>query len=339
MASSNAMPHRSEPEHPARPVPADEGARPPGLPAARRLDLKVGFSCNNRCIFCVQGDKRDRFPDRTSEELVALLAEHRSTTDAVVLTGGEASIRPDIVELVAQARDLGYRTIQLQTNGRRLSYRPFVRGLVSAGLTEVMTALHGSNAPLHDALVRARGAFSQVVAGIRNVRRAGLPVLTNSVIVRDNTRDLPALARLLVSLGVQPVQLALVHPAGTAATWSDQVVPRLSDAAPQIRAALDILRAADRRAYAEAVPYCQMRGYEEHVLEGHVPDTVVVDAQLVVESYETYRQNHGKAQGAVCAECSWRGVCEGPWREYLELYGEADLTPRSDPPPVSSGTP
>ena len=43
-----------------------------------RVDLKLGFHCNNRCRFCVQGDKRTRFEPRTPKRIAADLIEAES---------------------------------------------------------------------------------------------------------------------------------------------------------------------------------------------------------------------------------------------------------------------
>ena len=304
---------------------------PNGRPAAR-LDLKVGFSCNNRCVFCVQGDKRDRFPDRETDELIEILAERREVADAVVLTGGEASIRGDFVRLVRAASELGYERIQLQTNGRRLSYRPFARALAEAGLTEAVIAIHGSCPVVHDSLTRARGSFMQAVGGVRHLLSLGIPVVTNTVLVRDNIRDLPRLAEVLVGLRVVGAQLGFVHPAGTAETNFREVVPRLATTMPFVHAALDTFATASIVARTEAIPYCFMSGYETSILEGLFPDTYVVDAQLVVQSYNTYRQLSGKAKGPRCAHCTYDDRCEGPWREYPEAFGWDEFVPRTDAP-------
>lgn len=299
---------------------------------APRLDLKVGFSCNNRCIFCVQGDKRHHIADRSTGEVRAILEERRGAAGGVVFTGGEATIREDLVELVAAAKGLGYRTIQVQTNGRRLSYMPYARALVEAGATEFSPALHGSTPAIHDLLTRAKGAFRQVVQGIVNVRSLGVPVVTNSVVVQQNVQDLPELARLLVRLGVDQMQLAFVHPAGTAEHNFADVVPRFTDALPFIRRALDVARGAGVRAFTEAVPYCFMRGYESHVVEGRIPDTTVVDAPMVIDDYTEYRWKEGKAKGEPCSRCTWAHVCEGPWHEYPREYGWSEFSPRADAP-------
>ena len=297
-----------------------------------RLDLKVGFSCNNRCIFCVQGDKREHIGDQPTDKLKAILEEHRAASAGVVFTGGEATLRSDIIELVAHARSLGYETIQLQTNGRRLSYLPFFRALVKAGATEVSPALHGSLPAIHDRLTRSPGAFGQVLQGIRNARQLGVPVITNSVVVRDNVRDLPRLAQLLAGLSVQQIQFAYVHPAGTAEQHFGQVVARFSEAMPFVRKALEVVRAAGIRGFTEAVPYCFMRGFEEHVVEGQIPDTCVVDGPMQIDDYTAYRWTEGKAKGPPCERCTFARVCEGPWNEYPREYGWDEFEPRADDP-------
>jgi MoaA/NifB/PqqE/SkfB family radical SAM enzyme len=129
---------------------------------------------------------------------------------------------------VGLARELGYRSIQIQTNGRMLSYAPFVDALLRAGATEFAPALHGADAATHDGLVRARGAFDQVLKGLAHLSRRGVRVVMNSVILQQNTEQLPAMARLFVGLGVQQFQFAFVHALGTAAQHFSWVVPRYS---------------------------------------------------------------------------------------------------------------
>lgn len=295
--------------------------------SADRVDLKVGFACNNHCHFCVQGDKRSRFGARPAEELREILRRERARLDAVVFTGGEPTVRRDLPELVAFARELGYRAIQIQTNGRMFAHRGYVERLVAAGATEFSPALHGHVAALHDHLTAAPGAFAQTVAGIRNLKALGLYVLTNTVVTRPSYRHLPEIARLLVSLGVDQFQLAFVHPVGTAGTEFREIVPRLELAAPYLRAALQVGLDAGRPAYTEAVPACLLPGYEACVAERIIPRTAIYDAEETIADYTRYRLDEGKAKGPACRECVHDAGCEGPWREYPERYGWEEFRP------------
>jgi MoaA/NifB/PqqE/SkfB family radical SAM enzyme len=294
---------------------------------ADRIDLKVGFACNNHCHFCVQGDKRLKWGAKPVAELRKVLEEGRPAADALVFTGGEPTLRKDLPDLIAYAKSLGYKTIQIQSNGRMFAHKGFCELVIERGANEFSPALHGHVAALHDYLVDAPGAWAQTVQGIRNLKSLGQYVLTNSVITKSNFRHLPELARLLTSLGVDQYQLAFVHPTGTAGKEFTSVVPRMEMAAPYIMRGLRIGLEAQRRVTTEAVPYCIVPGFEDCVVEKFIPRTAVFDAECTITDYTKYRHEEGKAKGPDCRHCKFDSECEGPWREYPERFGWGEFRP------------
>jgi MoaA/NifB/PqqE/SkfB family radical SAM enzyme len=295
-----------------------------------RVDIKVGFACNNHCRFCVQGQKRLRFGRREKQELQKILSENKNRYHGVVFTGGEPTLHPDLVDLVTEARRLGYLSIQIQSNGRMFAYRDLCRRLVDAGANEFSPALHGHRAELHDFLTTVAGSFSQTVAGIENLKKLGQRVVTNTVITRSNFRHLTDIARLLVELGVDQFQLAFVHPVGSALENFSSIVPRLSLIEPFVKEALDVGLSAGAIVMTEAIPYCFMMGYEELIGERIMPSTRIFDAEGVIEEYKEYRLVEGKAKGPPCSRCSRTAYCEGPWREYPERFGWSEFMPVGD---------
>ncbi len=291
-----------------------------------RVDLKVGFACNNRCLFCAQGEKRSGCGALPFPELLRRLAACPRPA-GLVLTGGEPTLYTSLLALVAAARRMGFSPIQLQTNGRLLSYRDRLAALMAAGVEEVSPSLHGSRAALHDGLTRAPGSFDESVAGIANAVASGASVVTNSVVTRQNGADLPSLVRLLASLGVRRAQLAFVHPVGTAETHFDEVVPRLPDLVAPLRAAREVARAAGVTLVTEAMPLCFLRGMEELAVEEIIPRTTVVDLDGQAADYSSWRVAEGKAHGPPCECCTARTRCEGPWREYPDRFGWDEFVP------------
>jgi len=296
----------------------------------QRVDIKTGWLCNNRCSFCVQGNKREVHGNKETAEVLALLEEARKDSDSIVFTGGEVTIRKDILDIVRHAKDLGYRVIQIQTNGRVLAYKKACEDLVEAGATEFSPALHGHVPALHDYLTRSKGSFVQTVKAIRNIHAMGKPLLTNTVITRSNYRHLPDIASLLVALGVDQFQFAFVHPIGTAGELFSSIVPRFGLIEPYVKEGLDKGLESGRTVMTEAIPYCFMTGYEVYVAERIIPRTKIFEGHVTIDDYTEHRLTEGKAKGDVCRECAFDSICEGPWREYPEHFGWDEFKARKD---------
>ena len=291
-----------------------------------RLDLKVGFKCNNNCIFCAQAHRR-YLGDQTTEKLKQdLQAAYDEGIREVVFTGGEPTIRPDIFELVLFARDLGYELIQIQTNGRMLSYKKFCEKLIAAGATEFSPAIHGHIPEIHDAQTRSPGSFKQTVQGVKNLRDLDQYILGNSVITKFNYRYLPELAQLWIDLGADQFQLAFVHAVGNAQKYFDQVVPKKSLVAPFVHKAIDIAEKHGMRMMVEAFPFCFMKGYEKYCSELYIPKAEVRDAEGVVD-FDAWKKETGKRKFPQCKDCKFDLICEGPWREYPERFGSSEFIP------------
>lgn len=299
--------------------------------STERIDVKTGFNCNNRCLFCVQGDKRNIHGNKSTEEVKEVLRNGIKDTDAIVFTGGEVTMRKDFLELVAYAKELGFKLIQIQTNGRMLAYRKFCEETIAAGANEFSPALHGHTAELHDYLTQVKGSYKQTLQSIINLKELGQRVITNSVITRSNFRHLPDLARIFTRVKVDQFQFAFVHALGTAAQFGPRIVPRFTMIEPYIKRAIQIGEKAGSIVLTEAIPYCFMRGFEMNVAERFIPRTKIYDANFVVADYTNFRWTEGKAKAPICAECTWNPVCEGPWKDYPDIFGWDEFVPRKDP--------
>lgn len=293
----------------------------------KRVDLKTGFLCNNNCRFCAQAHQK-RFGNKEAEELKRYLAQAaKEGYRSVVFTGGEPTIRPDIIDLVKYAKRCGFQRIQMQTNGRRFAQLDFCKKIIKAGVNEFSPALHGPNPRIHDYLTRTKGAFIQTARGINNLKKLKQRVMTNTVITKANYRYLPQMARLLVRLRVDQFQLAFVHAVGNAGENFDSVMPRKRAVIPYVKRALDIGIHAGIPVMTEAIPYCFMAGYEDYVAEDKIPDTKIFDADRVVENFTETRRVHRKMKAGKCRKCKYFSKCEGPWREYPEHFGWDEFTP------------
>ena len=164
------------------------------------LRISLTDHCNLRCVYCMPLSGLTLLPP--AEFLTA--AEIETVARAAVavgfrklrLTGGEPTLRPDLVEIVARlARIPGVRDLALTTNGVRLP--DLARPLVDAGLRRVNVHLDSLD-PARLARIMRWGTLEAIWAGIEAAEAAGLrPMKLNTVVARGfNEDDVVPLAAL-----------------------------------------------------------------------------------------------------------------------------------------------
>lgn len=164
------------------------------------LRVSVIDHCNLRCVYCMPlgGAPVARPADLlTPEEIARVVAAALAVGFRKVrLTGGEPTLRPDLVEIVGRlARLDGLADLAMTTNGILLPR--LAAALRAAGLRRVNVHLD----TLHPGRLRRTmrfGTLDEILAGVEAAEAAGLaPLKLNVVVTRDyNDRDVVDLARL-----------------------------------------------------------------------------------------------------------------------------------------------
>ena len=79
--------------------------------------ISITGLCNNNCVFCLDGDRTDRF--HVKQKVIFSQIENGIDEGAtrLVLSGGEPTIHPKIIDFIKFGKDVGYKKIQIITNG------------------------------------------------------------------------------------------------------------------------------------------------------------------------------------------------------------------------------
>jgi radical SAM protein with 4Fe4S-binding SPASM domain len=179
--------------------------------APYRMDLAITYRCNNDCAHCYNSRERN-FPELSTEEWFKIIDQlWELGVPHIVFTGGEATLRNDLPELIAHAESNGQIT-GLNTNARRLADMSYVQQLVKAGLDHVQITVESCVPEIHDEMMRSNGAFKQTITGLNNVLATKLYVMTNTTMLRTNAHTIPATLDFLADSGVPTVGLnALIY--------------------------------------------------------------------------------------------------------------------------------
>jgi GTP 3',8-cyclase len=185
------------------PLPAGFLIEPMSDSYGRRINyLRISLTdaCNLRCVYCMPEDMnfRPRHELMSDEEILFLVKVGASLgVNKVRLTGGEPTIRPNVVEIVRGiAQTPGIKDLAMTTNGLLLP--KLAKPLAEAGLKRVNISIDTLNADKFKQITRW-GKLDDVWASIQAAEAAGLtPVKLNSVVVRNfnDGEDMIELARL-----------------------------------------------------------------------------------------------------------------------------------------------
>jgi cyclic pyranopterin phosphate synthase len=163
------------------------------------LRISLTDHCNLRCVYCMPEEMVFRpNADLMQDDEVIFLARlfARLGFDKIRLTGGEPTVRVNVVELVREIASIpGVNSVTMTTNGILLP--KLAAPLAKAGLKRVNISLDTLDPQKFHTLTRW-GKLEDVWRGIQAAEENGLtPVKINAVVVRDyNEEDVVNLAGL-----------------------------------------------------------------------------------------------------------------------------------------------
>ncbi|MDR7464887.1 MAG: GTP 3',8-cyclase MoaA [Armatimonadota bacterium] len=213
-------------------------------------DLRISLTdrCNLRCVYCMPAEGIDFRPPeellRDDELLLLVRIAAGLGVRKVRLTGGEPTVRPGIVDLVAAINAVpGIEDLSMTTNGLLLD--SLAEDLARAGLRRVNVSLDTPD-PQKYARITRGGRVERVLAGIARAQAAGLaPMKINTVVVRGfNEEDVVSLARFTLDHAWE-VRFIEVMPFGAVADLADAGIVTSEETKARIQAALGPLEPVD----------------------------------------------------------------------------------------------
>jgi len=148
-------------------------------PDSRHNFLFATERCNSFCLMCSQPpvDRDDSEQVRINLEAIRLM---EPAPEQLGITGGEPTLlREGLFRILAELKEILPKTnIHMLTNGRRFAWPEFTEKFIEIGHPRLTLGipLYSDNAPEHDYVVQARGAFDQTIQGLYRLARYEQPV-------------------------------------------------------------------------------------------------------------------------------------------------------------------
>ena len=178
------------------------------MKAPHRMDLMISsmtkdghWNCNQKCLHCyAAGQKYADKKQLSTDEWKRIIDKCRKAyIPQITFTGGEPTMRNDLVELVDYSK---WFITRLNTNGVLLT-EELCKKLYDASLDSVQITFYSANAEEHNKLVGANN-FDKTVQGIKNALNAQLAVSINTPLCSINKNYIETL-KFLHNLGIKYV--------------------------------------------------------------------------------------------------------------------------------------
>ena len=176
--------------------------------------LEITSKCNLHCRHCYNSSSSENTA-HLSRETISTCLEYFSNNNVLDLTisGGEPLLHPDIVNILQDAHERGFRTL-LATNGTLLS-EELVKH-IQPYVMYYQISVDG-NKPTHEAM-RGTGSYEAAFRGVYRLCAEGLQKQTRlrMTISHTNSDSIPYLIEEAAHLGLEAVHFSIIRSQGRA---------------------------------------------------------------------------------------------------------------------------
>ncbi|MCF8068249.1 MAG: radical SAM protein [Desulfobacterales bacterium] len=211
---------------------------------ATNIFFHILTQCNLKCRHCYINPEQhgnQKLTLQTIREWLAIFAKKNKNANVIFL-GGEPTLHPDLAPAIKEARQLGYSSITVDTNG--YLFHDIIDNVTPDDVDYFSFSLDGATPEVNDPL-RGVGSYDACTKGVRTAVSKGFDASMIFTVSRENIHDLMNMPLLLNKLGIKRFFIQIIgirgNPAKTGAdSWQVtkdewlETVPKVAEAAAQI---------------------------------------------------------------------------------------------------------
>ena len=309
-------------------------------------ELTINYNCNAKCIFCYTDNSftNSNLKLDLKASFRYMLDSYKDGARIIQFIGGEPTVYEDLDKLILMARKIGYKAIQIVTNGIRLSKTAYFKRLIDAGLNCVVFSVHGSDSKIHDSIVGVNGAFNMIKKAIEYAVKNKIYITIGTAVTSINYKEIPKIAKWgYENYRIENYHFIALHFIGEAKENIKFVGVKYLETKSYIIDALKYLSLKNvfplSPILSNYLP-CILPGFENLISDWKIPYSFDDDLYLPQKSYRSSMYSmitdELRMKSNNCVKCVYFKICAGFERKYFEKYGDNEFIPlTSIPSPFS----
>jgi MoaA/NifB/PqqE/SkfB family radical SAM enzyme len=253
--------------------------------------------------------------------------------------GGELTVYPRIIELVKFATKLDYKRINLVSNGRRYSDINFLKHLIAAGNIRFYLSVHSHKEKIEDFLTSVKGGFKEKIKGLYNLvslQKRGLikeKIFINLVANKLNYKFFSqTMFFYFKNFGIKDFRFNFIRPEGRAFNNFKILVPTYSEVLPYLKESVLLSKKLNVNLSAEGIPFCILKGiknFNNFIGEFKDGEGEIKEGEDNRKQFKFAKLRKEKLRSKMksCKNCIYDSLCEGPWKNYVKIYGFKEFKP------------
>lgn len=292
----------------------------------RRLELHLTYHCPEKCIFCSEEHRMNRFrPFPVTWGRVAKILRMHAQRGVrnVHFTGGEPTIHPQFLKTLQLAKKLGMRT-SIGTIGTMLCREDFAKKVLPY-LDEALFSIHGPDAQTHDGLARKEGSFDRVTRAFSLCKkiRPDFGAFANTVLTKENVHCLEDTLSFLDELGAKLIVVSNLTPEGGGFDTFREMAVSLETLREVIPKAAKRVNNAVLRFFG--IPMCILEPYHMFSNDLHWDPRVTVEwtakpGSVAFEGIYSWAPDRKRVHVPTCDSCMRKDICMGVFDKYVENW-------------------
>lgn len=288
----------------------------------KRGMVSVGHICNLRCEFCQYAhlpSKHWRKLDDCKKDVDAAVGSGCNQIDIV---GGEPTVYPYIIDLVKYCREAGLAPI-LATNCQAINSAESIKAFLDAGVEHFLCSVNAIG-KVYNKLSGNDKAWGKMQSALNNFKSMGVSFKVNCWLVVDNIWQLSDIVNYTADRGAMSINFSV--PIGSYDTQA-----RLSEISPALIGALELCDSRGVECSVKHMPFCFLRGHFDKCYNSQQSQHDHGHCVNSVDDSSLYERS------SRCGECALSAICDGLSKQYIDRFGDSELSP-VDGPAVTDST-